>query len=330
MSVLLQLVVSTFILWKTQRTIECNNMVFCFLINKLHKNLAGNEESVFVREEDDFAAIFLKTAIINLADDNEDGKVSLGEVREKSIEYLIDIFKFLDVDNNNFLVENETTIQHVKINEVESIMKEIYKIFDQNKDDQVSTEDLPNKETFDLNSDGDVTLNELIRKASNGKAPDIIFLPRPFQTLIKNLDTSKDEKISYDEFEKFMKEVFNVLDEDDDLDLNMDEVLDVLGGNKVEINYFLKPYKTVSKQVLMNLITSADLNGDDKINLDEIIRFTDFEFLTNSVAMLHNLEDSDLHRSSRSRFENILRIEDNVSLWLTLADRLLQRMEASN
>lgn len=329
MVVLLNLVLSTFILWRTQQSIECNNKVLCFLINKLHKHLAVNEDYVFVSSEDDSSSIFLKTSIVNLADKNDDGKVSLGEIGEKSVEYLNDIFKLLDANNDNYLVRNETTLQNVSIVVVKEIMDEMFKIMDQDKDEQISSEDLPKKETFDLDMDGKVTLNELIKVASDNKAPDIIFLPRPFQTFIKNIDPSKDEKISFAEYESFINKVIDVLDEDNDLYLNLNEVVDVIGGNKAATKFILKPYESFVEEILKDLIKRADLKKDNKISLHEIIDFKDFEFLTNSIDSFKKLGHSKLNRNSRSSWAKILKVEDNVSLWLTLADRLLQRREFS-
>eukprot|EP00092_Neocalanus_flemingeri_P042793 GFUD01046935.1.p1 GENE.GFUD01046935.1~~GFUD01046935.1.p1 ORF type:complete len:336 (-),score=80.89 GFUD01046935.1:102-1109(-) len=330
MVVLMQLVMSTFLIWKTQRNIDCNNQVFCFLINKLHKNLAGNKDSVFVSLEDDFQTIFMKTAVVNLADENEDDQASLGEIREKSVKYLRDLFALLDANNDNFLVENECTIHNVSFSEIKQAVTTIFKIFDQNRDEEISTEDFPNKESFDLNKDRIVTFNEVIKKASDGRVSNIIFLPRPFQTLINKLDSIRDEKISIKEFERFTNELFNVLDDDNDCHISLDEVIEVVGGNKVAMKTILKPYTSVIEEFLKNLIKKADLNNDDKIDLYEIIDFKDFKFLTDSLESFKRLGYPKLNRSSRSRWANILEIKDDVSLWLTVADRLLQRKEFNN
>jgi hypothetical protein len=78
---------------------------------------------------------------------------------------------------------------------------------------------------------------------------------------------------------------------------------------------------------LRNLIKKADLNEDERIDLYEIIDFTNFQFLADSLKIFKRLGYPNLNRSSRSRCANILEIKDDVSFWLTLADKLLQRKE---
>ena len=104
----------------------------------------------------------------------------------------------------------------------------------------------------------------------------------------------------------------------------------MVGGNKVAMKTILKPYTTLIEEFLKNLIKKADLNGDDKIDLYDIIDFKDFQFLIDSLKTFKQLGYPKLSRSSRSSWANILEIKDDVSLWLTLADRLLQRKEFDN
>jgi hypothetical protein len=77
--------------------------VFCFLINKLHRTLAESGGSVSVNLDEDFQSIFLKTGI-------EDKKITLGELREKSVEYLEEIFSLFDANNDKFLGGNKSTL----------------------------------------------------------------------------------------------------------------------------------------------------------------------------------------------------------------------------
>jgi hypothetical protein len=53
--------------------------------------------------------------------------------------------------------------------------------------------------------------------------------------LLKKLDSSKDDKINVDEFELFTSQLYNVFDDNNDCHLSLDEVLDVVGGNKVAV-----------------------------------------------------------------------------------------------
>lgn len=330
MALLMQLIMSTLLIWKTQRNIDCNNQVFCFLINKLHRTLAESGGSVFVNLDEDSQSIFLKTAIVNLADKNEDREVSLGELREKSVEYLKEIFSLFDANNDKFLVGNESTLYNVSFRKVKAALILLFHTFDQNQDGHISTKDIPNEEDFDKNLDGEVSLVEIIQEVSGEHISNLIFLPRPFQTLIKKLDPSQDEQISVDEFELFTSQLFNVFDDDDDCHLSLDEVLEVVGGNKVSAKQLLKPYTKSMEQFIRSLIKRADVNEDDLLDLYEIIDFADFQFLSDSLKTFNQLGYPKFNRSSRSRWANILQIKDDVSVWLTLADKILQRKEFAN
>ena len=148
--------------------------------------------------------------------------------------------------------------------------------------------------------------------------------------MIKKLDPSQDEQISVDEFDLFTSQLFNVFDDDDDCHLSLDEVLEVVGGNKVSAKQLLKPYTKSMEQFLRSLIKRADVNEDNLLDLYEIIDFADFQFLSDSLKTFNQLEYPKFNRSSRSRWANILQIKDDVSVWLTLADKILQRKEFKN
>jgi len=330
MAILLQLIMSTFLMWKTQRNIDCNTQVFCFLINKLHARLSEGAGVISEDYEEDGWSIFLKTSVINLVDKNEDRKVSLGELREISVEYLREVFALFDANDDGYLEASESSLSNISYSKAWDAFFLVFKIFDQDQDNVISSYDLPNMDSFDTNLDGDITLVEILQAATGQQIPNLIFLPRPFQTLIKKLDPSLDEEISISEYEDFVSKLFNAVDDDNDCSVSLDEVLEVIGGNKVAVKQVLKPYTNSVEIFIKKLIKKGDSNFDGQMDLYEIIDFGDFKFLSESLHTFKQLDYPKFNRSSRSQWTSILQIKDDISVWLTLADRFLQREEFNN
>merc|ERR1712013_571249 len=300
---------------------ECTNQVLCYGMHMVFTDLSEGGDAILAGSGFDQQKDFIKKAIINLADKDFDGKVDFDEFEE-------------------------ATIDKISQKTVNTGVNMIFKIFDQNQDEHISTDDIPNNEVFDRDEDGEVTLNELLTTLSDEKITNTIFLPKPLQNLHNILDSNKDERTSREEVDSFINvlfKVFNVLDKDDDCFITKDEVLQVMGENEVRRDYQLSidiittQYIKLFHYLMTNFIYESDSNGNKKLDFEEIIRFSDMKFLEDSLrtaVSLGNPNFSALYyimgapggpdRFGRPNWADKNSAQQSLAIWLSFADGLLR------
>eukprot|EP00091_Calanus_sinicus_P001274 TRINITY_DN11261_c0_g1_i1.p1 TRINITY_DN11261_c0_g1~~TRINITY_DN11261_c0_g1_i1.p1 ORF type:complete len:237 (-),score=75.25 TRINITY_DN11261_c0_g1_i1:163-873(-) len=198
---------------------ECGNQVICYGMREVFTDLAQGGEEILPGSGFDQQKDFIKNAIINLADKDSNEKVDFQEFKSKGVEMMRMVYDMFDRNSDGVLDDNEATIDKISQKSLKTGMNMIFNIFDQNQDEHISTEDIPNNEVFDRDNDGKVTLNELLTTLSDDKITNTILLPKPIQNLYSILDSNKDEKTSKEEVDNFINVVFkafNVLDKDED------------------------------------------------------------------------------------------------------------------
>ena len=109
---------------------------------------------------------------------------------------------------------------------VEKVVRGVFEVMDLDGDGALSTKDIPqaSRERLDTNNDGKVALKELL-------GHDIIFFPRPVQSVYRVLDSNKDEVVSMTEatnFINFLGRLFNILDANSNCMVTLDEALEAL------------------------------------------------------------------------------------------------------
>jgi len=325
---------------------ECTNQVLCYGMHMVFTDLSQGGDAILAGSGFDQQKDFIKKAIINLADKDFDGKVDFDEFQEKGVELLKMIFTLFDRDSDGVVDDAEATIDKISQKTVNTGVNMIFKIFDQNQDEHISTDDIPNNEVFDRDEDGEVTLNELLTTLSDEKITNTIFLPKPLQNLYNILDSNKDERTSREEVDSFINvlfKVFNVLDKDDDCFITKDEVLQVMGENEVRRDYQLSidiittQYIKLFHYLMTNFINESDTNGNKKLDFEEIIRFSDMKFLEDSLrtaVSLGNPNFSALYyimgapggpdRFGRPNWADKNSAQQSLAIWLSFADGLLR------
>jgi len=325
---------------------ECTNQVLCYGMHMVFTDLSQGGDAILAGSGFDQQKDFIKKAIINLADKDLDGKVDFDEFQEKGVELLKMIFTLFDRDSDGVVDDDEATIDKISQKTVNTGVNMIFKIFDQNQDEHISTDDIPNNEVFDRDEDGEVTLNELLTTLSDEKITNTIFLPKPLQNLYNILDSNKDERTSREEVDSFINvlfKVFNVLDKDDDCFITKDEVLQVMGENEVRRDYQLSidiittQYIKLFHYLMTNFINESDSNGNKKLDFEEIIRFSDMKFLEDSLrtaVSLGNPNFSALYyimgapggpdRFGRPNWADKNSAQQSLAIWLSFADGLLR------
>ena len=135
--------------------------------------------------------------VVMVGDKNADSAVSFDEFRSMVEEYVGKVFKYLDSDEDGYLNE-DVSVKSLSAKVFIETLNELYQFADINQDDILSVEDAPPRTFRDRNDDGKISLREVFRMS-------LINLPAPIYRLYATLDRDKNEKISLEEADNFIK-----------------------------------------------------------------------------------------------------------------------------
>merc|ERR1711970_1518769 len=209
-----------------------------------------------------------------IADKNGDGMVDFKEFKAKMEDYAEKIFNELDKDDDG-LLDKDVSMKTLSATFFSRVLDELFLLIDMNQDDILAVEDFPApKSIFDRNKDGRISLTEF-----NGVS--LIKLPAPVYRLYASLDKDKNEKLSLDEANNFIKGALAMIDRNQDCSINIDEVIASLDECKLPKQYQLTVkllgdyYLEMGDFFLRELVAAADSDGDKKATLAEIIGLKD-------------------------------------------------------
>jgi len=211
--------------------------------------------------------------VVMVGDKNADSAVSFDEFRSMVEEYVGKVFKYLDSDEDGYLNE-DVSVKSLSAKVFIETLNELYQFADINQDDILSVEDAPPRTFRDRNDDGKISLREVFRMS-------LINLPAPIYRLYATLDRDKNEKISLEEADNFIKGTIDVIDQNKDCSINIDELIETLKESKLPDDYQLAMkllgdyYITLADYCLRKIVTAADTDGDKKTSLAELISMKD-------------------------------------------------------
>ena len=220
------------------------------------------------------------------ADKNEDGMVDFKEFKAKVEDYVEKIFIELDKDDKGSL-DKDVSIKSLSAKFFSQVLDELFLLMDMNKDDILAVEDTQVPEAvFDRNKDGKISLTEFFRVS-------LINLPAPLYRLYASLDRDKNEKLSLDEANNFIKGALAMIDQNKDCSIDIDEIIATLDECKLPKQYQLAVkllgdyYLEMGDFILREFVAAADVDGDKKTTLAEIVGLKDTEVLFDilNVAM---------------------------------------------
>ena len=203
--------------------IFCLLQVWCRNINWAFR-VYPEQSGGYIAKTDDYYS----NVVVNLADFNQDDRVDFREFKNVSETYLAEGFKIFDVDMNSLVSPEEAFIGNISKTLFIRMIENTFWIADRNGDGEVSTEGLIDiqKEDFDVDEDGEVSLKELLGRS-------IIFFPAPIVSVYRILDSNKNEIIEEKEqnnFVEFMSRIFDVLDQNADCSVDFQEFLTALAS----------------------------------------------------------------------------------------------------
>jgi len=261
----------------------CKSEVLCsYLLLDIMNSFPGNEIEEDERE-------FGTNNVVLVGDKNADGKVNFKEFKAGVDAYIEKVFNVLDKDGDGFLdKENEVSIKSLSAKFLSQLVDEAFLFFDVNQDDIMSVEDAPQRAFYDRNEDGKISLREIFRVS-------MINLPAPLYRLYATLDRDKNEKISKDEATKFLKSAISMIDKNEDCSVDFDEIIASLDESHLPKTYLLalkllgNYYLEMGQFILNEFVSAADVDGDKKATLTEIIGLGDPAILFDVETIIENM-----------------------------------------
>ena len=211
--------------------------------------------------------------VVLVGDKNADFSVNFEEFRSLVEKYVGKIFRYLDSDEDGYLDE-DVSVKSLSAKVLIETLNELYQFADINQDDILSVEDAPQGKFRDRNDDGKISLREVFRVS-------MINLPAPLYRLYATLDKDKNEKLSLEEADNFIKGTIDVIDQNKDCSIDIDELIATLKESKLPDDYqlamkLLGDYAiTLADYCLRKIVTAADTDGDKKTSLAELIGMKD-------------------------------------------------------
>ena len=217
----------------------------------------------------------------------------------------------------------------------ETLLKDLWKLFDSNKDGQITevldqqreevsivtlikiVEFLFNK--FDIDWDDKITVhdwNRLTGRSDRNVGRKLISFPLPVYKLYTRIDLDKDEGLTLLEIKDFVKRTFAILDKNEDCLIDLKEVVHVLQENELPkdlqlaVKLLAQTEITVVKTFIRRLFAVADMNKDNVTEVEEILNFSDFDFIETegkemlmlaipNTDLLHYLQNKSPHSEEK-------------------------------
>jgi len=250
----------------------CKSEILCHvLLIDMFDQLGGGDA---IKTDGSYGTPVHNNYIGYIADKNGDGMVDFKEFKAKMEDYVEKIFNELDKDDNGSL-DKDVSMKTLSATFFSRVLDELFLLIDMNQDDILAVEDIQAPESvYDRNKDGKISLTEL-----NGVS--LIKLPAPVYRLYASLDKDKNEKLSLDEANNFIKGALAMIDRNQDCSINIDEVIASLDECKLPKQYQLAVkllgdyYLEMGDFFLRELVAAADSDGDKKATLAEIIGLKD-------------------------------------------------------
>jgi len=264
------------------RASECAGLVWCealerFAYHPLEE--AGGEGSTG----------HLSAVITQLADTDQNSRISFQEFQSFMKLYLHQAFSVVDANIDGIVSEREAVAMVTGMNftTVEKVVRGVFEVMDLDGDGALSTKDIPqaSRERLDTNNDGKVALKELL-------GHDIIFFPRPVQSVYRVLDSNKDEVVSMTEatnFINFLGRLFNILDANSNCMVTLDEALEALDAAQLPKDFqlalelWVRPYTSLGRYLALTTIELA--GGAGGLSLNQLLDFRSDTFIDDTRAV---------------------------------------------
>ena len=169
----------------------------------------------------------------------------------------------------------------------------------------------------------------------------LISFPAPIFKFYTRLDEDRNNKIKLEEIHNFLKRTFAMIDENEDCLVDLTEILAVLDASKLPKDFQLGLKLLAQHQIILGnhafnrIFQVADSNQDNQTEVEEILKFSDFDFIESEAQELLILGEPDMSLIQYLTGDSTsYREEEAKEVWLETFQKLMMNdayeMELSN
>jgi len=275
--------------------VSCGEKVLCNFVERFFFQPL-NSSSGSIEEESGLSSL-----IVQLADRDIDQKVDFQEFLNFTEPIITKGLRAVDQNEDGEVSKSEAAyfVEHLNISLTIRTVRNLFDTIDLNGDGTLSTADLPlrSRNLFDTDNDGVVSLRELL-------GHPLVFFPAPIQSVFKVLDSDRDEsvtRVEFDNFLNFLRRLLAVIDNNQDCAVRVEEVLEAFDRAHLPKDFQLvfdllaRSHTAMARYVLLATVEQADLDGNSRMSVDELVNFESKDFLdsvTNVLLHTHPREST--------------------------------------
>ena len=294
--------------------------------------------------------------IAHLVDKNGDGEVDFEEFVGKIVEWMAQGFNILDKNNDGSVDEllSPNSLDQFRFELFEKLLSIYTEMLDNDMDDAITASDtklimcnsLMNNLPY-LDCRGEEKWNGSFSELFQD--PNFFQnFPTPVKKIYNALDEDLNQEFTMKEIQILLKRILTSIDKNGNCQISLKEVLVLLKENNLAEDSLLavkmlgENFLTLAKYLADGFIRSADNNEDSKVTLQEVLKFSDFNFIKTSSSVIHGLGSSlsgpaqyitkgnNFHSNIYDSYQAWREAEEkNLANWLAVLDSFVDNLPSS-
>jgi len=313
---------------------QCENEVVCSNV----RNLFNFFTKIAKRQ------VYLNN-IAHFVDKNGDREVDFDEFYEKIVELITEGFNILDKNSDGSIDEllSPNSLDQFRFDLFEKLLSIYTEMLDNDMDNVLTASDAKNSlctlanlpyPNFDCNGE----------EKWKGKFSELFQdpnfftkVPAPIKKVYSVLDEDQNQELTVQETHKFLKRILTNIDKNGDCQISLKEVLAVLEENNLAEDSLLavkllgEYFLAVTKYLVDGFIRSADTNKDSRVTLQEVLKFSDYNYMKSTSNVIHDLGFSPygpaqylIYRYDYQAMKEAK--EKNLAMWLAVLDSFMNNL----
>ena len=244
--------------------------------------------------------------IAHLVDKNGDGEVDFEEFFGKVVEWMAQGFNILDKNNDGSVDEllSPNSLDQFRFELFEKFLSIYTEMLDNDMDDAITASDaklimcnsLMNNLPY-LDCRGEEKWNGSFSELFQDPTFFQNF-PTPVKKIYNALDEDLNQEYTMKEIQMLLKRILTSIDKNGNCQISLKEVLVLLKENNLAEDSLLavkmlgENFLSLAKYLVDGFIRNVDSNEDSRVTLQEVLKFSDFDFLQTSSSVIHGLGSS--------------------------------------
>jgi len=314
---------------------QCENEVVCLNVRNLFNFLTKNDKRRVVLNN-----------IAHFVDRNGDREVDFDEFYEKIVELITEGFNIIDTNSDGSIDEllSPTSLDQFRFDLFEKLLSIYTEMLDNDMDNVLTASDAKNSLCNSLGNQSHPNFDCNGEEKWKGKFSELFQypnfftnVPAPIKKVYSFLDEDQNQELTVQETHKFLKRILTNIDKNRNCQISLKEVLAVLEENNLAEDSLLavklmgEYFLAVAKYLVDGFIRSADTNKDSRVTLQEVLKFSDYNYMKSTSDVIHDLGFTPYGPAQyliyRYDYQAMMEAkEKNLAMWLAVLDSFMNNL----